>query len=1235
MGCRWLVGALASGAIACSASPSPDRAGERPATSAGALSQGTAHVFVVLEGPAAVEVIPAGLDARSSQARDLVRARMRQQAAQRSAIESEIAALGGVVVADLTRLANALQVLLPETSVARVGRLGGVIRVEPVPLLEPALTSAVPVVGAPALWQSASPFDGDGITIGIVDSGIDYTHADFGGPGTQAAFTANDPTVIEPGSFPTAKVVGGHDFVGSDYFPTGGVDVPTPDPDPIDCLKPQSMQVAGGHGTHVAGIAAGAGVTSDGKPFAGPYNQSLSPAQFKVGPGVAPKAKLYALKIFGCQGGTQMLAPALERAVDPNQDGDLSDRLDVVNASLGTSYALASTTQENIVTNLAKAGTVFVAAAGNEGDAFYATSSPGSYRATLSVAASADSQLIALDVVAPASIAGAIPAAEGGFTTRLVDSGPVSGNVIAAQPANGCNAFTNAAAIQGNVALVDRGQCTFLKKFNNAVAAGALAAIVVDDEDQPVPFAMGGGDPGEVPIPGVMINKSDGDKLESALGQGVSVVMDGTKLFQGPGAELLAGFSSRGPSAGDERLKPEIAAPGFAIDSARVGSGTSARRSQGTSMASPMVAGAAALLCQAKPAWSALEIKAALINSAVPLTDLEGNTYPASSIGAGRTAVDKAAALEVTAAVDDLGTVGMSFGLIEAKEPVNGERSFTVTNHGADTVDYAVAAEPAAMLAGVTASVAPASLSLAPGASATVTLTLAVDPGELPTPAPDPTTPETQYDQPRHFLTETSGRVRLVSSAAPEQSLAVPYFAAVRHGLERLAKPLPQCPTESASSENGQVLIELEGATGNVVPAVTAFQLGATHPRDPTGETNYERALLDLLAVGAATDLPATGGDYEKASVFFGVVIAGEWTTPAQGVRSVVNVYVDSDNDSAADYLIRAEPFSKDGPYIDVLTATTYDLSTQQPTQSKRFLNMLPVTTLDTRPFHNSVLVLSAFLRDLGITAQSPVLSYSAFTQSANLFEQGEQTEWSSIDVAKPLLDTAIDGIESRPAFSGDQVLARLAPEALQGPLPQLLLLHHTNRFGKRYEIVDLVDPSSPPGNVVLAASGPETGNVGDTVTFELTATNQKSSAEAQVKLSGTLSGATIATVHPSCVAAGPGAFDCDLGALAPGTTTSVAIEATLNAGAIGGGAKLDATATVDLPCELSTADNSASASVTVGEPGAPGAGDDLSPAGGCACRAGRNDAPAGGLAGLAALCLALGLRRRPARRWR
>ncbi|HEV8169739.1 MAG TPA: S8 family serine peptidase, partial [Pyrinomonadaceae bacterium] len=148
-------------------------------------------------------------------------------------------------------------------------------------------STSAPFIKAPSAWQATSGNSGQGIRIAIIDTGVDYTHANFGGPGTVAAYTGNNRAIIEPGTFPTAKVVAGRDFAGDAYT---GANTPVPDGDPLDC---------NGHGSHVAGTAGGLGVNADGTTFVGPYDNTTPFSSFLIGPGVAPRADIYALKIFG------------------------------------------------------------------------------------------------------------------------------------------------------------------------------------------------------------------------------------------------------------------------------------------------------------------------------------------------------------------------------------------------------------------------------------------------------------------------------------------------------------------------------------------------------------------------------------------------------------------------------------------------------------------------------------------------------------------------------------------------------------------------------------------------------------------------------------------------------------------------------------------------------------------------------------------------------------------------
>ncbi len=1184
--------ALALAAGACADAPPRE-----PVTrSAAALGGPRAAYYVVLTGAPAVARIPAGVDPRSDEAAHVAQARLRELDTQHAALRPELEQHGAVVIAEMSRLANVIQVLATKQQVERIRRLPGVSRVEEVPLVYPTLASLIPVVGAPTAWAMTTPLQGDGVTIGIIDSGLDYTHAHFGGPGTAAAYTSNNSTLIEAGTFPTARVFGGWDFVGDDYNPTTNNDVPAPDPDPLDCTKPENTVVAGGHGTHVAGIAAGNGVAKNGSAYLGPYEVSFNPTAFKIAPGVAPKSKLFALRVFGCDGATTMLGSALERAADPNQDGNFTDRLDVVNGSLGTGYALSSPITGELVANLTKVGTLVVAAAGNDGQTFFATGSPGSVPEVLSVAASADNEFFALSITSTSSGAAKYAAAEGGFSKLLNDNGPLSGELVATQPANGCTSFSNAAQVAGKIALIDRGTCPFVQKFQNALGAGALAVVIVDDEDELLPFAMGGGDPGSVPIPGVMIRMADGQTVKQLLAQGsVTAGLDPSDKYTGVGAELLANFSSRGPSATDGRLKPEIAAPGFSIDSARVGSGNEARRSQGTSQASPVVTGAAALVRQARPGYSPMEVKAALMNSTEPLFDLTSQLYQTSIVGSGRVAVERAVAQLITAGADvAAGEIGVAFGAVVSDVPTSVERSITLTNHH-PSAEAVLDAEvkPTHSLPGVTVTVEPAQVKIPAGQSASVKLVLALDPVALGGPGPDPGTAPIQSQTPRQYLNEASGNVRFSHGAPGAEDVQVPYHASLRAAAKRQANASKSC-----GSLGSTVDVELEGDSAHPNPVVTAFQLGILDDEHSDSATDPAVATVDLRAIGAATDL-ATAASFDDAQVFFAVAVTGQWTTPARGPLSVVNVEIDSDNDGSSDYEVRAEPRNKQFGYRDALASATYKKGSEQ--RLRRLpLNLVTPDVAQTHPFNNSVLVFTALLSDLGLTEDSAAFSYFAGSENPAKLLVGEETGWATFDAKNPLLDAAPHGKDGLPLFIGPgPVKVNVSPEgrAGQGPL-DLLLLHHTNVQGSRFQVVSLT-PGAP-GNLTLAASAGESVTAGETAEISFTVTNTGAEPAPSVKLSGSVSDASLVSASASAGSCATGeALDCDLGEIAAGA--SVSVSAVVRGAAGKPSVVASASLEGDLGCESTTDDNSAQVTLAITDkPKAP----ELRAAGGCDCRA-------------------------------
>jgi subtilisin family serine protease len=1214
---RFLLAGCAALPLACGGEPNESSANTSTTRRASTLATPTltkrdfTYAFIVLNGAPAIDQVGNVASESNPDTVKRVRARLAKIKTQHARLRSAIRADGATIVGELDLLANAIEVFGTRAALRSVLRLPGVKRLDRVTLYTRSLAPEVQEIGASKVWQRTTPLVGDGMRVAIVDSGIDYTHADFGGPGTVAAYQNNNGSVIEPGTFPTQKVIGGYDFVGDAYDATQASTAnPEPDPDPLDCLQPGYGGI-GGHGTHVSGIVAGEGVLTDGSTYTGPYNESLDPNAFNVFPGIAPRAKLYAFKIFGCTGSTAELDQALERAADPNQDGDLSDHVDVVNASLGTSYGPVSDTEEQVVQNLEKAGTLLVVAAGNDGNAFFATGSPAVYPEVLSVAASQASSYLALTIDSPSAIAGNVPAVEGTLTTRLSSTGAVGGTLVYTQPHDACSALTNAAALNGNVALVDRGTCEFQQKLTAIANAGAKAAIVVDDVDESTPISMGGGRPGTVSIPGVMIRQADGKRIEAQLASGVTVTLDPNQAYTGPGSEGITDFSSRGPSSTGNLLKPEISAPGYNVSSARIGSGNQAVSESGTSMACPMVTGSAALLREAQPDLTPPEVKAVLMNSTDNLVDLGGNSLPVSMQGGGRVDIDSAVTRTVSAAEQsDDGAVGVSFGSVVADKTTSLTRTVVVTNHGSNSVDYSLSVKRTDTLPGVTVKVSPQTLSVAAGATANATVTLTVDPTALGAPGPDPETPAEitvgytqQTTSPRQYITEANGLIEF-NDASSAQSLTLPYYAVVRGASDQQAGPITGC---SLSLSKGPLTIPMVGNSAAPVPVVSAFELGMLDQNPPP--TNPEQAMLGIKAVGVATD--AADKDFADASAYFGVALDADWTTPALGLYSLVSVLIDTNADGQADYEIDAEPGTQAGPYFDVLYSTTNDATTSQPTDSQELLNLEPATKVQTFPFDNSVVVFGVSLHSLNLTADNAKFQYAIVTHGTSIFNAGTQTPWMSYDPMHAAIDTTKGGVDGFPIYTGNKpVKVYLGSKASSGSLPKLLLLHHTNMAGSRVETVDLSQETSVLEggdlNLVLARLPGET-KPNTPFTVQFIARNDSDSSRAGVSVSISVDGATASSVtatQGSCTHA-----KCDLGTMDPHGKATITIVASAPTSTQGKKVTIDATAASTAACETNLSNNTVSADVAIARLPT------YQPAGGCACRAAGQRSSHGGFA--------------------
>jgi subtilisin family serine protease len=676
--------ALCAGLL-ISVSPTASLAGQRLEREVLKNDARRVQVFVRLATPAVSELNADAIAATGEMAPDNEqRAQAARIGAEQAAFRSQLAGTDYQELSALRVGANGLRLRVAASDIENLKAMPGVLSVGRVEIHKLDNAESVPWIGAVRAAQN-SGLTGRGIKVGIIDSGIDYLHANFIKSGVPGNYAGNNKNIVEPGTFPTAKVVGGWDFAGPVYDARTDADpandLPAPDADPLD---------GNGHGSHVAGTAAGFGVSGS------------------IGAGVAPDALLYALKVFNDdEGSTDLTSDAIEWAMDPNRDGCMSDHLDVINMSLGSPFGEPADPSAISSNNAVRVGIVVVASAGNEANVPYITGAPAVAAKAISVAATTPGGRVysRVRVNSPAALAGVKANQEGAGGVSLKNTGPITADVVRASPLNGCTALTNAAALAGKVALIQRGACTFVTKLQAAQAAGARAAIVFNNAAPPndAPIVMGLD--ATITIPGVMISTTNGVALANALAAGTAVNATLDVAPDSTREDQVAAFSSRGPaSGGGSGFKPDLAAPGVAIVSTGVGTGTGGANFQGTSMSAPHVAGAAALLLQQNPGLRPGAVKALLQNSTVngnPSSDTS-----LSRLGVGVIRVDAAAKLTSYASPG-----GISFGRINPQWPVVRSEEVRLHNMAGGSRAFAITHVPQRTYPGVTVT-CPASVSV-------------------------------------------------------------------------------------------------------------------------------------------------------------------------------------------------------------------------------------------------------------------------------------------------------------------------------------------------------------------------------------------------------------------------------------------------------------------------------------------------------------------------------------------
>jgi minor extracellular serine protease Vpr len=616
---------------------------------------------------------------------------------------------------------NAVAVQLNGTPLETIAGAPMVQQVQYNALYHPNLSESYKIINASGAWAAAGgrASAGAGIKIGDIDTGIDETHPFFdptgfsfppGFPKCDAADSTTH-TVDSDCKYVSPKVI-----VAKVFFNKANV----------QGLDAQAVQ---GHGTFTAGIEAG--VTGKTAEVKGVSISDLS--------GIAPGAWLGNYNVFP----GDLLSARSEDLLNA-VDAAIADGMDVINFSIGglrpnsSGRDVLSIGMDNAV----DAGLVVAVAAGNSGPGAGTLESPGRAPKVITVGASTNNHFVGEPFTYPSGGGTTIGAAVGEF-----DPLPTGSYDLFDTGNNGCTSVL--AGASGKLAIIDRGVCTFSTKVRNAIAAGAVGVLVINNVAGD-PIAMAKDGLGGDNLPAVMIGQNEGAALRSSGATTADATTTFSEFTNTGNEDILAGFSSQGPTTPDLLIKPDLTSVGVNVLSSIscVGAPTCSGDNawafeQGTSFSTPHIAGAAAVLLDLHPTWSPAQVKSALVNRAdLVVKDSKTGTHDIgpTAQGAGRQNLSVAANgttwLDPVSASFGKVTVGHPTSLtMTLSNPTGSDQTFSVstTKFTPSTFGGTVSSvfDAGILSAGDTRVTVPSSVTVPANGSTTITVTVSAGLGTV------------------------------------------------------------------------------------------------------------------------------------------------------------------------------------------------------------------------------------------------------------------------------------------------------------------------------------------------------------------------------------------------------------------------------------------------------------------------------------------------------------------------